>query len=105
MITTVLIQAIGLALSLRRLDDIEMIYVSSRAPGASSSSHVIHDESLLRYILSEVVSGASGNETSDAEFRRDVSFSIVVQANLIENSYSTSSSACSTSTLRLIGPA
>ncbi|WVQ77147.1 hypothetical protein IAR50_006830 [Cryptococcus sp. DSM 104548] len=64
--------AMGLALSLRRLDLIEMIYVSSRASSQSSSSkseRVVHDESLLKYVLAEVVSGASGNEAWTEEFR------------------------------------
>ncbi|TYJ57313.1 hypothetical protein B9479_002046 [Cryptococcus floricola] len=64
--------AMGLALSLRRLDLIEMIYVSSRSSSQSSSSkaeRVVHDESLLKYVLAEVVSGASGNEAWTEEFR------------------------------------
>ncbi|WVQ86283.1 hypothetical protein IAT38_008451 [Cryptococcus sp. DSM 104549] len=66
--------AMGLALSLRRLDLVEMIYVSSRAPASSSSkpAHVVHDESLLRYVLAEVVSGASGNDAWSEEFREQL---------------------------------
>ncbi|OCF35997.1 26S proteasome regulatory subunit N2 [Kwoniella heveanensis BCC8398] len=73
--------AMGLALSLRRLDLVEMIYLTSRAPphastsaaGAKSQgSRPQHDESLLRYVLSEVVSGASGNESWSEEFRSNL---------------------------------
>ncbi|ORY27990.1 endopeptidase [Naematelia encephala] len=66
--------AIGLALSLHRLDLIEMIFRSSTAPAGPSSktSGSEHDESLLRYILAEVVSGAGGNETWTHEFRLDL---------------------------------
>nr|XP_019007714.1 26S proteasome regulatory subunit N2 [Kwoniella pini CBS 10737]OCF46495.1 26S proteasome regulatory subunit N2 [Kwoniella pini CBS 10737] len=52
-----MIQAMGLALSLRRLDLVEMIYLTSRAssqPSTSSqasSSRPTHDESLLRYLF------------------------------------------------------
>ena len=62
----------GLALSLRRLDLIEMIFLSSRAPSSTSSSSApqpAHDESLLRYVLNEVVSGTSGNELLAAQWR------------------------------------
>ncbi|KAK4689650.1 26S proteasome regulatory subunit N2, partial [Tremellales sp. Uapishka_1] len=66
--------AIGLALSLRRLDLIEMLFVTSRVqPQASSSSKPskgpLHDEALLRYILGEVVGGASGNDAWPVSFR------------------------------------
>ncbi|WWD20908.1 hypothetical protein CI109_105386 [Kwoniella shandongensis] len=71
--------AMGLALSLRRLDLVEMIYLTSRAPAQSStsaanakSSRVTHDEGLLRYVLAEVVSGASGNESWPTEFRTNL---------------------------------
>ncbi|WWC64974.1 uncharacterized protein I303_107588 [Kwoniella dejecticola CBS 10117] len=69
--------AMGLALSLRRLDLVEMIYLTSRAssqPSTSTqgSSRPTHDESLLRYVLSEVVSGASGNESWSGEFRHNL---------------------------------
>ena len=70
----------GLALSLRRLDLIEMIFLSSRAPPSASSSapsRPTHDESLLRYVLNEVVSGASGNEVLPSEFRASVSLTPV----------------------------
>nr|ODN99779.1 26S proteasome regulatory subunit N2 [Cryptococcus depauperatus CBS 7855] len=64
--------AMGLALSLQRLDLIEMIYLSSRAPTqaiSTRSERVVHDEGLLRYVLAEVVSGASGNEAWSEDFR------------------------------------
>ncbi|WWC92551.1 uncharacterized protein L201_007510 [Kwoniella dendrophila CBS 6074] len=73
--------AMGLALSLRRLDLVEMIYLTSRATsqpstsaqGAKSqSSRPTHDESLLKYVLSEVVSGATGNESWTEEFRTNL---------------------------------
>ncbi|AFR98402.2 26S proteasome regulatory subunit N2 [Cryptococcus neoformans C23] len=67
--------AMGLALSLRRLDLIEMIYLSSRGPSQASSSkseRVVHDESLLRYVLAEVVSGTSGNEAWPEDFRANL---------------------------------
>ncbi|WVR08800.1 hypothetical protein IAU60_005858 [Kwoniella sp. DSM 27419] len=73
--------AMGLALSLRRLDLVEMIYLTSRAPplastsaaGAKSAgSRPAHDEGLLRYVLAEVVSGASGNDSWTEEFRRSL---------------------------------
>ena len=65
----------GLALSLRRLDLIEMIFLSSRAPqqGTSKQTRPVHDEGLLRYVLNEVISGASGSDTITPEFRKDVS--------------------------------
>ena len=64
----------GLALSLRRLDLIEMLYLSSRGPASSSkTTRPVHDESLLRYVLNEIVSGASGNDNLPAEFRQSVS--------------------------------
>lgn len=67
-------QAMGLALSLRRLDLIEMLYLSSRGPASSSkTTRPVHDESLLRYVLNEIVSGASGNDNLPAEFRQSVS--------------------------------
>lgn len=62
----------GLALSLRRLDLIEMIFVSSRAASASQSDKPVHDESLLRYVLGEVVSGTSGNEGWGEDFLHSV---------------------------------
>lgn len=65
-----------MALSLRRLDLIEMIYLSSRGPSQASSSkseRVVHDENLLRYVLAEVVSGTSGNEAWPEDFRANVS--------------------------------
>ncbi|WWD07181.1 hypothetical protein V865_005278 [Kwoniella europaea PYCC6329] len=72
--------AMGLALSLRRLDLVEMIYLTSRANSSSQpststkpqSSRPTHDESLLRYVLSEVVSGATGNEGWSEEFRSNL---------------------------------
>lgn len=68
----------GLALSLRRLDLVEELYLSSQAPsqGSSKSAGTEHDESLLRYVLSEIVSGASGNEAWSVEFRQRVSYLI-----------------------------
>lgn len=65
----------GLALSLRRLDLIEMLFLSSRAPqqGTSKSTRPAHDEGLLRYVLTEVISGASGSDTISPEFRNEVS--------------------------------
>jgi 26S proteasome regulatory subunit N2 len=68
-------QAMGLALSLRRLDLIEMIFLTSRAPqqGTSKQTRPVHDEGLLRYVLNEVISGASGSDTITPEFRQDVS--------------------------------
>jgi 26S proteasome regulatory subunit N2 len=79
----------GLALSLRRLDLIEMIFLTSRAsPQASSSTgpskNVAHDEGLLRYVLAEVVSGTSGNENWPPEFRERVSINITHRADLLE---------------------
>lgn len=72
----------GLALSLRRLDLIEMIYLSSRGPSQASSSkseRVVHDESLLRYVLAEVVSGTSGNEAWPEDFRANVSLFVILR--------------------------
>jgi len=70
------IQAIGLALSLRRLDLLETFYIASRAPSDPSSSEqskqVLHDESMLRYVLNEAISGTSGNENWPIDFRADV---------------------------------
>lgn len=70
----------GLALSLRRLDLVEMIFVSSRGPPHPSSSKPAHDESLLRYVLSEVVSGTSGNEAWGEEFLHNVSRMLCARA-------------------------
>lgn len=69
------LQAIGLALSLRRLDLIEMLFLSSRSPeqGTSKSTRPAHDESLLRYVLGEVVSGSSGSDAMSPDFRQSVS--------------------------------
>jgi len=71
-------QAIGLALSLRRLDLLETFYIASRAPSDPSSSEsskqVLHDESMLRYVLNEAISGTSGNENWPNNFRADVRF-------------------------------
>lgn len=69
----------GLALSLRRLDLIEMLYLSSRGPpsaSANASTRPVHDESLLRYVLNEIVSGTSGNDNIPAEFRQNVSIAL-----------------------------
>ena len=68
-------QAMGLALSLRRLDLIEMLFLTSRAPaqGTSKQTRPVHDESLLRYVLNEVISGASGSDTITPDFRAEVS--------------------------------
>lgn len=70
-------QAIGLALSLRRLDLVETFYKASRAPtdptSSTSSDTVQHDEGMLRYVLNEAISGTSGNENWPTEFRDEVS--------------------------------
>ncbi|BEI82651.1 hypothetical protein CcaverHIS002_0305190 [Cutaneotrichosporon cavernicola] len=58
--------AIGLALSLRRLNLIEAIYQNSR------SSSGTHDENLLRYILAETVGGAGGSDAWPDSFRREL---------------------------------
>ncbi|RXK39366.1 26S proteasome regulatory subunit N2 [Tremella mesenterica] len=57
--------AIGLALSLRKLDAIESIFLASHTSPTESE----HDEGLLRYVLSEAVSGSSGNDSWPEEFR------------------------------------
>jgi 26S proteasome regulatory subunit N2 len=103
-----MLQAIGLALSLRRLDLIEMIFLSSRASQASTSTdiskNVAHDESLLRYVLAEVVSGTSGNENWPPEFRERVSYgTCIVNVRLTACSFSLSYSAFSTSAAVPIG--
>lgn len=70
--------AIGLALSLRRLNLIEAIYESSRAPaessasGSKSTSGTVHDESLLRYILAETIAGTAGSDSWPDSFRREL---------------------------------
>ncbi|KAL7420934.1 proteasome regulatory particle base subunit [Cryptotrichosporon argae] len=73
--------AIGLALSIRRLNLIEAIYLDSRAPdvpgsssrkSATSADGTLHDENLLRYILSEAVGGVGGTDAWPDEFRRDL---------------------------------
>lgn len=72
--------AIGLALSLRHLDLIESIYLASRVPaeGSSrdaerkSSTGTLHDEGLLRYILSETIAGTAGSDSWPDSFRRDL---------------------------------
>ena len=68
-------QVMGLALSLRRLDLIEMIYRASRSPSktASSSKRPLHDESLIRYVLHEVLSGYGGHEDLPRSFMMPVS--------------------------------
>lgn len=75
LIQKLIVQAIGLALSLRRLDLIEATFLASKAPASTSSSATgsEHDESLLRYVLSEAVSGSSGNENWPELFRTTVS--------------------------------
>jgi hypothetical protein len=68
-------QAIGLTLSLRRLDLLEKVYLQSKkagSPGVASEP----DEELLRYVLLETTAGASGNERWGVEFREDVSVHI-----------------------------
>ncbi|CAK9783205.1 26S proteasome regulatory complex, non-ATPase subcomplex, Rpn2/Psmd1 subunit [Cutaneotrichosporon oleaginosum] len=60
--------AIGLALSLRRLDLIEAIYQTSQSPSGSTAL----DETLLRYILAETVGGAGGSDAWPDAFRRDL---------------------------------
>jgi 26S proteasome regulatory subunit N2 len=54
----------GLALSLRRLDLIEMIFITSRSPASKSlpDGGPERDESLLIYVLTEIIGGTSGNE-------------------------------------------
>lgn len=72
--------AIGLALSLRHLNLIESIYLASRAPseGSSrdaerkSSTGTLHDEGLLRYILSETIAGTAGSDSWPDSFRREL---------------------------------
>lgn len=70
--------AIGLALSLRRLNLIEDIYQASRAPaessasGSKSTSGTLHDESLLRYILAEAIGGTAGSDSWPDSFRHDL---------------------------------
>ncbi|WOO82563.1 26S proteasome non-ATPase regulatory subunit 1 A [Vanrija pseudolonga] len=73
--------AIGLALSLRRLNLIEAIYLQSTAPSEASSSKaverksadgILHDEGLLRYILAETIGGAGGSDAWPDSFRRDL---------------------------------
>jgi 26S proteasome regulatory subunit N2 len=63
--------AIGLALALRRLDLIEMIYLSSRALASTSTTgkRPTHDETLLRYVLSEVTGGSGGSDGLTREVR------------------------------------
>ena len=61
-------QAIGLALSLERIDLIETTFLQSRL-ASSSSSHVTHDEGLLRYVLNEAI---SGHESWPVQFRNEV---------------------------------
>lgn len=56
---------------------VETFYIASRAPVDSSSSapstSVQHDESMLRYVLGEAISGTSGNENWPADFRANAS--------------------------------
>lgn len=54
-----------------------MLFLTSRAPPSTSSAGAKknrpeHDESLLRYVLNEVVSGTSGNEAWPPEFRENL---------------------------------
>ena len=65
----------GLALSLRRLDLIEMIFLTSRSSSSapSSSTRPSHDESLLRYVLHEILSGYGGSQELPKEFVTEVS--------------------------------
>jgi hypothetical protein len=65
-------QAIGLTLSLRRLDLLEQVYLQSKKSSSSRGSTDL-DEDLLRYVLSETTAGASGNERWGVEFREEVS--------------------------------
>lgn len=66
--------AIGLALALRRLDLIEMIYLSSRSGSnvAGTGKRPTHDETLLRYVLVEITGGAGGNDGFSNHVRVDV---------------------------------
>lgn len=87
-------QAMGLALSLRRLDLIEMLYLSSRGPASSSkTTRPVHDESLLRYVLNEIVSGASGNDNLPAEFRQSVSAVMVSWSHKLTSALRSASSS------------
>lgn len=62
--------SVGLTLSLRRLDLLEQIYLSSKNPRSDRKEEESKfDDDLLRYVLIETTGGASGNEKWSRDFR------------------------------------
>lgn len=65
--------SLGLALSLRRLDLLEQVYLRSKNPNATSTGgEPEHNQDLLRYVLSETTGSASGNERWPPAYREEL---------------------------------